>query len=127
MDSIPEESKWRSKKDQGRPNTAEQQIKNGLLVRKSPKLGLKTTVSQEPVVVKVLNRVHGEPGKRLDVGVPVMESVDILVHCLDVDEPVGKVEVELAVEGNPEGREDEHCRVPRAREGLARRSRKMLF
>ena len=44
-----------------------------------------------------------------------------------MDEPVGKVEVELAVEGNPEGREDEHCRVPRAREGLARRSRKMLF
>ena len=39
-----------------------------------------------------------------------------------MDEPVGKVEVELAVEGNPEGREDEHCRVPRAREGLTRRS-----
>ena len=40
---------------------------------------------------------------------------------------MGKVEVELAVEGNPEGREDEHCRVPRAREGLARRSRKIFF
>ena len=39
-----------------------------------------------------------------------------------MDEPVGEVEVELAVEGNPERREDEHCRVPRGREGLARRS-----
>ena len=39
-----------------------------------------------------------------------------------MDEPVGEIEVELAVEGNPEGGEDEHCRVPRAREGLARRS-----
>ena len=114
MDPIPEESKWRSKKDQGRPNTAEQQIKNVLLVRKSPKLGLKTTVSQQPVVVKVLNRVHGEPGKRLDVGVPVMESVHILVHRLDVDEPVGKVEVELSVEWNPEGCKHEQSHVPGA-------------
>ena len=39
-----------------------------------------------------------------------------------MDEPVGEIEVELAVEGNPEGGEDEHCCVPRAREGLARRS-----
>ena len=34
---------------------------------------------------------------------------------------MGEVEVELAVKGNPEGREDEHCGVPWGREGLARR------
>ena len=58
----------------------------------------------------------------IEVEIEIVDDLD-----LDVDEPVGEVEVELAVEGNPEGREDEHCRVPRAREGLARRSRKMLF
>ena len=79
------------------------------------------------VVVEMLNGVHAQPSERLNVRVAMVERVDVLVESLDVDEPVGKVEMELAVEGNPEGREDEHCRVPRAREGLARRSRKMLF
>ena len=40
---------------------------------------------------------------------------------LDVNEPVGEVEVELSVEGNPEGCQDEHCCVPGAREGLSRK------
>ena len=40
---------------------------------------------------------------------------------LDVNEPVGEVEVELSVEGNPEGCQDEHCCVPGARKGLSRK------
>ena len=39
-----------------------------------------------------------------------------------MNEPVGEVEVELSVEGNPEGCQDEHCCVPGAREGLSRKS-----
>ena len=62
----------------------------------------------------MFDRVHGESGKGFDVGVPVVESVDVLVHRLDVDEPVGKVEVELSVEGNPEGCSHKQSHVPRA-------------
>ena len=62
----------------------------------------------------MLDRVHGESGKRFDVGVSVVESVHILVHRLDVDEPVSKVEVELSVEGNPECCNHEQSQVPRA-------------
>ena len=62
----------------------------------------------------MFDRVHGESGKGFDVGVPVVESVDVLVHRLDVDEPVGKVEVELSVEWNPEGCKHEQSHVPGA-------------
>ena len=64
-----------------------------------------------PEIVQVLDRVHGQPGKRLDVSVPVVEGVNVLVHCLDVDEPVGEVEVELSVEGHQEAAENEQGRV----------------
>ena len=36
----------------------------------------------QPVVIKMFNRVHGESCKGLDVGVPVVERVYILVHSL---------------------------------------------
>ena len=62
----------------------------------------------------MLDRVHGQSGKRLNVGVSVVESMHILVHRLDVDEPVGKVKVELSVEGNPEGCDHEQSHIPRA-------------
>ena len=54
------------------------------------------------VVVEMLNGVHAQPSERLDVRVAMVERVDVLVESLDVDEPVGKVEVKLSVEGNPE-------------------------
>ena len=66
----------------------------------------------------MFNRVHGESGKGFDVGVPVVERVDILVHRLDVDEPVGKVEVELAVERHQEGTKPEGHGPEGAGEGL---------
>ena len=88
-------------------------FKNG--VKRSTDPILHDSLLQQPVVVKVLDRVHGEPGKRFDVGVSVVESVHILVHRLDVDEPVSKVEVELSVEGNPESCNHEQRTLNRER------------
>ena len=53
--------------------------------------------AQAAEVVEVLDGVHAQAREGLDVGVAVVEGVDVLVESLDVDEPVGKVEVELAV------------------------------
>ena len=64
------------------------------------------------VVVKVLDRVHAESSKWLDVSVAVVQGMDVLVHCLDVDEAVSKIKVELTVEGHPEGSQYEHGQVP---------------
>ena len=72
------------------------------------------------VVVEMLNGVHAQPSERLNVRVAMVERVDVLVESLDVDEPVGKVEMELTVEGNPEGCQNKHCCVPAAREGLSK-------
>ena len=72
------------------------------------------------VVVEVLDGMHAQTRERFNVCVAVVEGVDVLVESLDVDEPVGKVEMELAVKGNPEGCQNKHCRVPAAREGLHR-------
>ena len=76
--------------------------------------------SDAAVVVEMLNGVHAQPSERLNVRVAVVERVDVLVQSLDVDEAVGKVEMELAVEGNPEGCQNKHGCVPAAREGLSR-------
>ena len=37
-------------------------------------------------VVEVLQGVHGQPGEGLNVGVPVVDAVDVLVHGGNVDE-----------------------------------------
>ena len=94
VDTIPHESKGCCKDEEGGSDTA--------------------------VVVEVLDGVHAQPRKGFDVGVAVVEGVDVLVESLDVDQPVGKVEVKLAVEGNPEGCQNKHCCVPTAGEGLRR-------
>ena len=70
-------------------------------------------------VEEVLQRMHGEASEGLDVGVPVVDAVDVLVHGGNVDKsetikvikirqiggcvPVCKIEVELSVERHPEG------------------------
>ena len=70
-------------------------------------------------VVEMLDGMHWEASERLNVCVPVVDAVDVFVHRGDVDkseikhfvstqenwnkEPVCKVEVELSVEGHPEG------------------------
>ena len=63
-------------------------------------------------VVEVLDGVHAESGKWLNVGVAVVQGMDVLVHRLDVDEAMSKVKVELTVEGHPEGGHNEHGQVP---------------
>ena len=94
VDAIPHESKGCCKDEEGGPDTA--------------------------VVVEVLNGVHAQPREGFDVGVAVVEGVDILVQRLDVDEPVSKVEVKLAVEGNPKRCQNKHCCVPPIGECLRR-------
>ena len=76
MYSVPHEGEGRRKHYKRRPQTTE--------------------------VVEMLDRVHAESSERFDVGVPVMDSVDVFVQGLDMDEPVGKVEVELAIKWDPE-------------------------
>ena len=63
-------------------------------------------------VVEVLDGVHTESSKRFDVSIAVVQGMDVLVHCLDVDEAVSKIKVELTVEGHPEGSQYEHGQVP---------------
>ena len=92
MDAVPHEGEWRGEDKEGWTHAR--------------------------VVVEVLDGVHAQPSERLDVGVAVVEGVDVLVERLDVDEPVGEVEVELSVEGHPEGGQDEHGGVPGGGEGL---------
>ena len=36
-------------------------------------------------VVEMLQRMHGEAGKGLNVSIPVVDAVDVLVHCRNVD------------------------------------------
>ena len=43
--------------------------------------------AQAAEVVEVLDGVHGEPGEGLYVRVAVVQAVDVLVHCRDVDKP----------------------------------------
>ena len=88
MDTVPHEGKGGGKDEEGGSDTA--------------------------VVVEVLDGMHAQPREGFDVGVAVVEGVDILVQRLDVDEPVSKVEVKLAIEGNPEGCQKKHCCVPAA-------------
>ena len=92
MDTVPHEGKGGGKDEEGGSDTA--------------------------VVVEVLDGMHAQPREGFDVGVAVVERVDVLVESLDVDEPVSKVEVKLAIEGNPEGCQNKHCCVPAAWEGL---------
>ena len=94
VDAIPHESKGCCKDEEGGPDTA--------------------------VVVEVLDGVHAQPREGFYVGVAVVEGVDVLVESFDVDEPMGKVEVKLSVEWNPEGCQNKHCRVPAVRKGLCR-------
>ena len=56
--------------------------------------------------------MHAESRKWLDVSVAVVQGVDVLVHCLYVDEAMSKVKVEFTVEGDPEGSQNEHCQIP---------------
>ena len=55
----------------------------------------------------MFNRVHAEARERLDISVAMVERVNILVKSFDMDEPVGKIEVKLPIERNPEECKDE--------------------
>ena len=59
-----------------------------------------------PEVEEVFHRVHGQASKRFYVRVSVVDGMDVLVERLDVDEPVGEVEMELPVERDPEESQD---------------------
>ena len=43
--------------------------------------------------------MHGKTGKRLDIGVPMVQRVNVFIHGLNVDEPMSKIEVKLPGNG----------------------------
>ena len=56
--------------------------------------------------------MHAEAREGFNVSVAMVERVNILVESLDMDESVGKIEVELPVERNPESSQNEHGDIP---------------
>lgn len=62
--------------------------------------------------------MHGESSEGFNIGVPMVKGVDVLIQGLDVDEAMGKVEVEVAIHDNPESSQGEHGHVPGVGEGL---------
>ena len=60
----------------------------------------------------MFHRMHGEASEGFHVRVPVVEGVNVLVEGLDVDEAVGKIEMELSLKRHQDEADEEHCQVP---------------
>ena len=85
MEAIPKEQERRSKQKKGGAKAREVvQVLDREVVQVLDSNQNRSTNVKD---VKNLNGMHAQPGKRLDVSVPMVYCVDMLVQGTDVDEP----------------------------------------